>query len=142
MIMLERLLSGSKQRAGLDALRWQDALAIGFFQCLSLWPGVSRAAATIFGALLVGLERRTAAEYSFLAAVPVLCVATIYDLLKSLNVLHPSDIPVFAIGFVCAFLSAVVAIRFFIRLVSSYTLAPFGWYRIAIALLVFLLMQG
>ena len=140
IIVLERYLSPSARRAGLDALRWQDAVAIGLFQCLSLWPGVSRAAATILGAMLMGLERRTAAEYSFLAAVPVLCAATLFDLLKSLNVLQRTDVPVFAIGFVCAFLSAVLAIRYFLRLLSTSTLAPFGWYRLALALTVLWLL--
>lgn len=140
IIVLERLLSPVGRRVGLDALRWHHALAIGFFQCLSLWPGISRAAATILGAMLVGLERKTAIEYSFLAAVPVLCAATVFDLLKSLDVLQLTDIPVFAIGFVCAFLSAFVAIRYFLRLLNSYTLAPFGWYRIAIAFMVFLFL--
>jgi undecaprenyl-diphosphatase len=141
IIILERTLSTTGCRTGLDALRWQDAVAIGLFQCLALWPGVSRAAATILGAMVVGLERRTATEYSFLAAVPVLCAATVFDLLKSFDVLQPTDVPVFAIGFVCAFLSALVAMQYFLRLVSSHTLAPFGWYRIAIALTVLLLLQ-
>ena len=141
IIVLERLLSPVGRRAGLDALRWHHAVAIGFFQCLALWPGVSRAAATILGAMMVGLERKTAIEYSFLAAVPVLCAATVFDLLKSLDVLQLTDIPVFAIGFVCAFLSAFVAIRYFLRLLSSYTLAPFGWYRIALAFMVLLFLQ-
>jgi undecaprenyl-diphosphatase len=141
IIVLERLLSPAGRRVGLDAVRWQQALAIGVFQCLSLWPGVSRAAATILGAMCVGLERKTAIEYSFLAAVPVLCAATLFDLLKSFDVLQSTDIPVFAIGFVCAFLSAFVAIRYFLRFLSTHTLVPFGWYRIVIALMVFLFLQ-
>lgn len=143
IIILERLIPTARRRQGLDVLRWQDAVAIGLFQCLALWPGVSRSAATILGAMLMGLERRTAAEYSFLAAVPVMCAATLFDLLKSFNVLQPTDVPVFAIGFVCAFVSALVAIRYFLRLVSTHTLAPFGWYRLALACtVVWLLRDG
>ena len=141
IIALERVLPPHGRRQGLDALRWQDAVAIGLFQCLALWPGVSRSAATILGAMLMGLERRTAAEYSFLAAVPVLCAATAFDLLKSFHLLHGADVPVFAIGFACAFLSALLAVRYFLRLLSTYTLAPFGWYRLVIAVAVLWLLR-
>jgi len=120
----------------LDALKWREALAIGLFQCLAMWPGVSRSAATIIGGMLIGVERKTAAEYSFLAAVPVMCAATAYDVYKSRSFLGLSDIPLFALGFVVSFLSAWLAVKFFIRLLGRHTLKPFGWYRIGIALLI------
>lgn len=128
-------------RPGLDALRWRDALVVGLFQCLSLWPGVSRAAATISGGMLAGVERKTATEYSFLAAVPVMCAATVYDLLKSWHELQPADLPLFAIGFVVALLSAMIAIKGFIRLLSTHTLVPFGWYRIVVAPVVLFVLS-
>ena len=84
----------------LGALRWREALTVGLFQCLAVWPGTSRAAATILGGMLIGIERKTAAEYSFLAAVPAICAAVGYDLFKSRSILHTSDIPAFAVGFV------------------------------------------
>lgn len=117
----------------LNALTGREALVVGLCQCLALWPGVSRAAATILGGMLVGVERKTATEYSFLAAVPVMCAAVGYDLLKSWSSLHASDLPVFALGFVVAFLAALAAIAWFIRLLSTHTLSPFGWYRLAVA---------
>jgi undecaprenyl-diphosphatase len=127
-------------RPGLDLLQWHEALAIGFLQCLSLWPGVSRAAATILGGMVVGLERKTATEYSFLAAVPVMCAAVAFDLLKSWRYLQAADLPIFAVGFIVAFVTAVVAVKIFMRLLSSRTLAPFGWYRIAVALVVLVVL--
>ncbi|MGE3541180.1 MAG: undecaprenyl-diphosphate phosphatase [Candidatus Tectimicrobiota bacterium] len=125
---------------GLNTLRWQDALMIGLFQCLALWPGTSRAAATILGGMLIGLERKTAAEYSFLAAVPALCAAVVYDMYKSRNLLHASDLEMFALGFVVAFLAAILTVRGFIRLLGSYTLRGFGWYRIVVALGILILL--
>ncbi len=121
----------------LDGLNGTQALAIGLFQCLSLWPGVSRSAATIVGGLLVGLDRKVAAEYSFLAAVPVMIAATFYDMCKSWCYLDPSDFGFFAVGFVVSFVSALVAIESFVLLLQRWSLAPFAYYRIAIAPLIY-----
>jgi undecaprenyl-diphosphatase len=125
---------------GLGALRWREALTVGLFQCLAVWPGTSRAAATILGGMLIGIERKTAAEYSFLAAVPAMCAAVGYDLLKSRSILHASDIPAFAVGFVVAFIAAAIAVKGFIRLLGSSTLSAFGWYRMVVALGIFFLL--
>jgi len=135
ILVVERLRFQIR-RQGLDSVTWQDALAVGLFQCLALWPGVSRSAATILGGMMIGLERKTAVEYSFLAAVPVIFAAAIYDLVKSWPLLQPADISIFGIGFMAAFFSALVAIRFFLRFLRSRTLTPFGWYRLAVTLLV------
>ncbi len=140
ILLGERLLKPG-QTSGLDALNWRQALAIGFFQCLALWPGVSRSAATIMGGMSVGVQRKTAAEYSFFAAVPVLCAAVVLDLYKSLPFLEKSDVPVFALGFIVAFISAWIAVKGFIRLLGNHTLSPFGWYRIAVALLIFWVLK-
>ena len=125
---------------GVDAIEGREALLIGLFQCLALWPGVSRSGATIAGALLCGLERRTAASYSFLAAVPTMTAATAFDLYKSAPGLTAADALPFAIGFVVSFLSAWAAVRGFMALVGRWTLAPFAWYRVAIAPLVWRLV--
>ena len=125
----------------LEEIGFGQALAIGLFQCLSLWPGVSRAGATIVGGLLCGLERRTAATYSFIAAVPVMAAATCYDLLKSWSSLGPEDMAPFAVGFVVAFVFAYLAMRSFVTLLGRFTLRPFAWYRIAIAPVVYFLVK-
>ncbi len=124
------------RKSGLDSLRWRDALAIGLFQCLAMWPGVSRSASTIVGGMIVRVERKTAAEYSFLAAVPVMFAATALDLYKSLPFLHASDIPMFSVGFVVSFIAAWFAVESFLHLLGSHTLKPFGWYRIGVAPLI------
>lgn len=122
--------------SGVDAVTPLLALGVGCFQCLALWPGFSRAAATIMGGMILGLDRRTAAEYSFLAAVPIMIAATGYDVLKSWNLLSISDLPFFAVGLALAFVSALAAVKWFIGLLSATTLRPFAWYRLVIAPLV------
>jgi undecaprenyl-diphosphatase len=140
ILLIERFLPKVKIR-GIDALRWSEALSIGLFQCLALWPGVSRSGATILGGMAVGVERKTAAEYSFIAAVPVMFAAVSYDLYKGLSFLSASDLPLFAVGFAVSFVSAWVTVKTFIRLLGRYTLEPFGWYRIAAALAVLGLLK-
>jgi undecaprenyl-diphosphatase len=125
----------------LDELTWKHALLIGLFQVLSVWPGVSRAAATILGGMILGLKRETAAEFSFLLAVPTIIGAAGLDLVKNLDILQPSDGLLFAVGFIVAFVAAILAIRGFVRYVSNRSLVPFGWYRMVIAVLVFLVMR-
>ena len=135
MILLERFLP-ARPDEGLDSLGWKRALGIGFFQCLAMVPGTSRSMATILGARLMGIGRKTAAEYSFFAAVPVLVLAGIYDLLKGLDTLCPADLLPYAVGLAVSFFVARLAIRFLIRLLARHTLEGFGWYRLAMALLV------
>lgn len=139
ILLAERFLPKADKH-GLDSLRPKDALLIGLFQCLALWPGVSRSGATILGGMIIGTERKTAAEYSFLAAVPVMFAATAYDLYKNLPILEASDIPLFSVGFIVSFIAAWFAVRTFIQLLSRYTLSPFGWYRIAAAILLLLIL--
>src|SRR6185503_17731322 len=97
----------------IDELTWKHALLIGLFQAISFWPGVSRAAATILGGMILGLKRETAAEFSFLLAVPTIIGAAGLDLVKNLDVLQPSDGLLFAVGFIVAFVAAILAIRGF-----------------------------
>lgn len=121
------------RRIGLDQLRWQDALAVGLCQCLALWPGMSRSSSTILGGMMLGIERKTAAEYSFFAAVPLLTAAALYELYKSRSALHAVDIPWFAVGFLVSYFLAWLSVRFLIRFLSHHTFAVFGWYRLAVA---------
>jgi undecaprenyl-diphosphatase len=117
----------------LDEIGMREAVWVGLFQCLSLWPGMSRAGSTIIGGMLAGADRKTTAEYSFLAAVPIMIAATGYDLYKSRAFLHASDAPLFALGFLVALVSAWFAVRFFIGFLGKHTLKGFGWYRLALA---------
>lgn len=127
----------------LDELNWKKAFGIGFFQCLAMWPGFSRSGATILGGMVLGLDRTTAAEYSFFAAVPVICAASLYDLLKGIKeqAIQSSDFGFFAIGFFISMFSAWLAVKLFIRYVSKHNLNVFAWYRIVLAVLVFLMMK-
>jgi len=135
MIVLERFLP-SHDDEGVDQLGWKRALGIGFFQCIAMVPGTSRSMATILGGRLMGLGRKTAAEYSFFAAVPVLLLAGVYDLYKGWGTLHRSDAMPYAIGLVVSYFVARFAIRFLMKLISHHTLEAFGWYRIVLSLLI------
>ena len=128
------------EQTELEKINLKQALYVGLFQCLALWPGISRAGSTIGGARLVGLGRLASAEFSFILAVPVILAAAGYDLLKGWKDLSLSDLPLFATGFVVAFLTALVAIRFFVRILQRYSLAVFGYYRIILGLLVLYLV--
>ncbi|MBD5641590.1 MAG: undecaprenyl-diphosphate phosphatase [Desulfovibrio sp.] len=119
--------------ATLDELTAAQALGIGLGQCLALWPGFSRSAATIMSGILLGAKRGVAAEYSFIAAVPVMLAATGYDLLKSWQLFTVADIPFFCVGMLGAFLSALFAVKIFVALLARVTLAPFAIYRLCLA---------
>lgn len=117
----------------LDQLTPKMALGIGFCQCAALWPGFSRSASTIMGGIILGAQRSVAAEYSFIAAVPIMLAATGYDLLKNLDIFTAADIPFFTVGMAGAFISALVAVKIFVALLGRWTLAPFAFYRLALA---------
>lgn len=117
-------------------ISWGKALAVGCAQTLALFPGVSRAGATIIGGMLSGLDRRTATEFSFYLAIPTMFAATGYDLLKSWGSLSSDMLAPFAVGFALAFVSALVAVRSFIRFISHHDFRPFAWYRIVFGIVV------
>ena len=106
------------------------SLAVGFCQVLAMVPGVSRAGATIMGSLLLGVERRAAAEFSFFLAIPTMTGATVYSLYKNWSTLSFDGAGLIAIGFVAAFFSALVVVRTFIGFIGRHGFAPFAWYRI------------
>jgi undecaprenyl-diphosphatase len=116
----------------------RTALGIGLAQVLSLVPGTSRSGATIMGGYALGLSRVAATEFSFFLAIPVMLAATLYDLLKSWAVLTPSDVPMFAVGFIVSFVSAVVVVRAFLGYVSGHSFSAFAWYRIVFGALLLL----
>ncbi len=117
------------------------ALGVGLAQILSLVPGTSRSGATIMGGYVLGLSRTAATEFSFFLSIPVMFAATLFDLRSSWHTLAASDFPVFAIGFVTAFVSALVVVRMFVGFVSRSSFVAFAWYRIAFGALLLLLLR-
>jgi undecaprenyl-diphosphatase len=112
-----------------DQLTWKDALKLGMFQALALIPGTSRSGATIIGGLLSGFSRKTAAEFSFFVAIPVLLAATAYELWEARADLHTTDPTPLIVSCVASFISALLAIKL-LRYVSRHSFASFAWYRI------------
>lgn len=138
ILLAERFVSG-RAAAPLDRLTLLQALGVGLFQTLSLWPGTSRSAATIVGAMLLGLDRKAAVEFSFLIAVPVMLAATGYEILKLGGAFTSGEMAQLAVGFLVSFLVALLAIAAFVRLLGRWTLVPFAWYRIVAAPVFYLL---
>jgi undecaprenyl-diphosphatase len=107
-------------------------LKIGFLQCLAMIPGVSRSGATIVGAMVLGADKRAAAEFSFYLAMPTMAGAFAYDLLKNYKILSANDVSLIIVGFVAAFLAALVVVKTFLDYISRHGFAPFAWWRIVV----------
>jgi undecaprenyl-diphosphatase len=117
------------------------ALGIGLAQVLALIPGTSRSGATIMGGYALGLSRTAATEFSFFLAIPTMLAATTYDLLKSWSVLAVTDIPMFAVGFIVSFISAVLVVKAFLTFVSKHSFSVFAWYRIALGVVLLFILS-
>jgi undecaprenyl-diphosphatase len=141
ILIAERCVS--KERASsLETINVAQALGVGFFQILALWPGTSRAAATIVGGMILGLDRKGAAEFSFLIAVPILLAATAYEMIKMQADVTVEELAQFGIGFAVSFIVAMIAVRSFVLYLGRWSLAPFGWYRIGVAPIFYILTHG
>ncbi|OGI21797.1 MAG: undecaprenyl-diphosphatase UppP [Candidatus Moranbacteria bacterium RIFCSPHIGHO2_01_FULL_55_24] len=142
LIILLELFQKKKEKhiADLSAVSYRTAFLIGACQALSVIPGVSRAGATILGGLLLGMERRTIVEFSFLLAVPTMLAASTLDLYKNAALFSLDQSFSLAIGFVTSFVVAILAIKFFLRFVGTHTFIPFGVYRILVGLLFLLII--
>lgn len=141
-ILLVEHLKSRHVSNDIDRLMPWQAVGIGLFQILALWPGTSRAAATIIGGMLVGLDRKSAAEFSFLIAVPILVAASGYELLKMRDQLGVQDGLELGIGFTVSFLVALIAVKGFVRFLQRGKLTPFAWYRIIVAPIFYYLTRG
>ncbi|MBV6416453.1 MAG: Undecaprenyl-diphosphatase [Steroidobacteraceae bacterium] len=119
-----------------DAVPVRSAMLLGLWQALALIPGTSRAGATIIGGVALGMSRRLATEYSFFLAIPTLIGATLYKLYEERNLFVAGDAVPFGIGAVVAFITALLAVRGFIRFISTHSFTVFGWYRILFGLVV------
>jgi undecaprenyl-diphosphatase len=117
------------------------ALKIGLIQTLSIIPGTSRSGATIMGALLLGVDRKAAAEFSFFLAIPTMLGATVYDIYKNYAVLEIDGAGLIVLGFIAAFVTALVVVRLAIGFVSRYGFAPFAWYRLAMGAAMLLVLS-
>lgn len=120
----------------LEQLGVLDALKLGLAQALALIPGTSRSGATIIGGLLFGLSRQAATEFSFFLAIPTLTAATFYQAYSERALFSAADMPMFAVGFVAAFVSAFLCVRWLLRYIGSHDFTSFAWYRIAFGVLV------
>jgi undecaprenyl-diphosphatase len=138
------LLVERKHKAGADPARVNsvddltllDALKIGCAQAFALIPGTSRSGATIIGAMLFGVSRKAATEFSFFLAIPTLLGATVFSLYKERAFLSAADVPLFTIGTVSAFISAFFCVRWLLRYISTHNFSAFAWYRIAFGLVI------
>jgi len=137
LIAAEWLKPKRPRAEGLDDMTYLQALMIGVCQCLALWPGFSRSGATIGGGMLLGVSRFAASEFSFLLAVPMMLGATVLDLYKSYSFLSLADLPMFATGFVTAFIVALFAIKAFLSVIKRISFVPFAIYRFIVAIAVY-----
>lgn len=126
--------------ATVDSLTLPKAFIIGVFQCLSLWPGFSRSGSTISAGVLFGLSYQAAADFSFLMSVPIMLAASALSLVKHLDTLNAHTLPFFGVGFIIAFLSALLAIHFFLKLIAKIKLLPFAVYRLVLAAILLVVL--
>ena len=133
MIIADKI--GPKRPAvtSLDKLSYGKAFKIGLIQCLSLWPGFSRSGATIAGGVMMGLDHKTASDFTFIMAVPIMAGASGLSLVKNWDQINPDHFWFYAVGFISAFIFALIAIKFFLKLISRIRLVPFAIYRLVLA---------
>ncbi|MBL0319895.1 MAG: undecaprenyl-diphosphate phosphatase [Alphaproteobacteria bacterium] len=125
-----------------ESVSWKKSMGIGFCQVLAMIPGTSRSGATIMGALVMGLDRKAATEFSFFLAVPTMLAATTLDMYKSRHELTADSLEMIGIGFVTAFIAALFVVKALIRFVSTRGFTPFAYYRIVLGLLMLGLIYG
>lgn len=145
ILWVSALNKDQPDRPGFDLwqLTWKHAIIIGFFQCIAMWPGTSRSLVTILGALLVGMQLKSAVIFSFLLGVITLTAATAYDAMKhGALMLEVFGFLNIAVGFVVATIAAVISVKWFLTYLKSHGLALFGYYRVALAITVGILIWG
>ncbi|KIP20951.1 MULTISPECIES: undecaprenyl-diphosphate phosphatase [Anoxybacillus] len=138
MIAADRFGKRTKVAQTVDDITYKQAFIVGLVQCLSLWPGFSRSGSTISGGVLVGMSHRAAADFTFIMAVPIMAGASAISLLKNWQYITMDALPFFIVGFISAFVFALLAIRFFLRLINRVRLVPFAIYRIVLAAVIYI----
>ncbi len=140
-ILVEKVYREKEDRIkDINNIPYMKAIFIGFFQSLAMIPGTSRSGSTIIGGLLLGLDRKTATEFSFLLAVPTMFIATGYDIFKNFNNFSVDNWINLVVGFIVAFISALFSIKFLLKFISKHDFTPFGIYRIVLGVLFLVLV--
>lgn len=119
-----------------DQITYKQAMIVGLFQCISLWPGFSRSGSTISGGVLVGMNHKTAADFTFIMSVPIMAGASFLSMFKSWDQLDISHLGFYTVGFISAFVFALISIKFFLKLINKIKLTPFAIYRIVLAIIL------
>ncbi|RDW16142.1 undecaprenyl-diphosphatase [Oceanobacillus arenosus] len=139
MIVADLFSSKKPKVETVDQITYGQALTVGLIQCLSLWPGFSRSGATISGGILTGMSHRTAADFTFIMAVPIMAGASGVSLIKNWQYFTIDALPFFIVGFIAAFIFALVSIKFFLKLINKVKLIPFAIYRIVLVIVIYFL---
>lgn len=140
ILVIERLAK-THAVGGISGVSAGQSLKIGIVQCIAMIPGVSRSGATIMGAMALGIDRRTAAEFSFFLALPTLTGATVLQMVKHRDAITGGDLELIAIGFVVSFVVALAVVKAFLAVVTKHGFAPFAWYRIVAGAAALLMLQ-
>ena len=137
LILFERFKNHSDADPDFSEITYRKALLVGLFQAIAIVPGVSRSAATIVGGSMIGISKRTIVEFSFMLAVPTMLAASLLELLKGYSALA-GHFSILAIGFVVSFVTAIAAIKSFLGYIKKRDFSAFGWYRIVLAVVFYL----
>jgi undecaprenyl-diphosphatase len=141
LLMIAADLFGGRKRTveTVDQITYKQAFSVGLIQCLSLWPGFSRSGSTISGGVLLGMSHRAAADFTFIMAVPIMAGASFLSIVSKWQYFTIDVIPFFVIGFISAFIFALISIKFFLKLINRIRLIPFAIYRIVLAGLIYVI---
>lgn len=137
MIIADKYAPQSAEANTVDRITYRQAFTVGLIQCFSLWPGFSRSGATISGGVLMGMNHRTAADFTFIMAVPIMMGASGISLLKNWQYFTIEALPFFIVGFMSAFIFALFSIKFFLKLIDRVKLVPFAVYRIVLVIVIY-----
>lgn len=137
MIIADRVRPKAPTAETVDQITYKQALGVGLFQCLSLWPGFSRSGSSISGGVILSMSHRAASDFTFIMAVPIMLGASGLSLLKNWQYLTLDALPFFIVGFISAFIFALLCIRIFLNLINRIKLTPFAIYRIILAVFIF-----
>lgn len=139
MIIADLFSSKEPKVTTVDQITYRQALTVGLIQCFSLWPGFSRSGATISGGVLTGMNHRTAADFTFIMAVPIMMGASGISLLDNWKYFTMDALPFFIVGFISAFVFALLTIKFFLNIIEKVKLIPFAIYRIVLVVVLYLI---